>query len=94
MLELFTGGSGRASLNLDVVRPARTQEVEMPNIMVDGPPLDVDKKRVMAKEMTDSAAKAYGLPAAAFVVVIKENPPENVSVGGCLLCDGRADATD
>lgn len=66
----------------------------MPNIVVDGPPLDVDRKRTLTKEITDSASKVYGIPPAAFVVVIKENPPENVSVGGCLLCDGRADVND
>jgi 4-oxalocrotonate tautomerase len=66
----------------------------MPNIVVDGPPLDLERKRALAKEMTDSAVKAYGIPAGAFIVVIKENPPENVAVGGCMLCDGRADVTD
>jgi 4-oxalocrotonate tautomerase len=37
--------------------------------------------------MTDAATKAYGLPQETIVVVIKENPPENVGVGGKLLSD-------
>ena len=37
--------------------------------------------------MTDAASKAYGLPPGIIVVVIKENAPENVSVGGQLIID-------
>ena len=60
----------------------------MPNIEVEGPRIaDLDKKRALAKEMTQAAVKAYGLPEEAIVVVIKENPPENVSVGGRLIID-------
>lgn len=60
----------------------------MPNIEIDGPPLkDLDKKRKMVKEITDAAEKAYGISREAFVVVIKENPGENVAVGGELISD-------
>ncbi|MBN2168881.1 MAG: tautomerase family protein [Actinobacteria bacterium] len=41
----------------------------------------------MANEITGAMAKAYGLPGDVFVVVIQENPPENVSMGGQLVCD-------
>ena len=62
----------------------------MPNIQVEGPILkDVDKKRVLVEEMTDAAAKAYGLPREAMVVLIKENSPENVGVGGKLVIDRK-----
>lgn len=62
----------------------------MPNITVDGPVIeDVEKKRTLVKEMTDAATKAYGLPQEAIVVVIKENSPENVGVGGKLIIDRR-----
>jgi hypothetical protein len=37
--------------------------------------------------LTDAAAKAYGLPRQAMVVVIKENSPENVGIGGELLAN-------
>ena len=60
----------------------------MPTITVEGPPIkDLDKKRMLAKEMTDAASKAYGLPRGIIVVVVKENAPENVSVGGQLIID-------
>jgi 4-oxalocrotonate tautomerase len=60
----------------------------MPNINIDGPIIkDIEKKKLLVKEMTDAAVKAYGLPREAIVVLIKENPPENVGVGGKLLAD-------
>ena len=39
------------------------------------------------KEITDAVEKAYKLPRQAFVVIIKENSPENVGVGGELIID-------
>jgi len=60
----------------------------MPNITVSGPAIiDLDKKRELASVITDAAVKAYGLPKETIVVVIKENSPENVSVGGQLIID-------
>jgi len=62
----------------------------MPNITVDGPKInDLEKKRVLVREITDAAEKAYQFPREAFVVVIKENPPENVGVGGKLVSDRK-----
>lgn len=62
----------------------------MPYIFVDGPVLkDTDKKRTLARELTDTAARVFGIRKEAFVVVIKENPPENVGVGGELLVDRK-----
>ncbi len=62
----------------------------MPNVTVEGPSLSLDKKRELSVEITDTAARVYGLPMEAIVVVIKENPPENVCVGGRMICDNRA----
>ena len=60
----------------------------MPNITVEGPPIkELDTKRKLTKEITKAAVKAYGLPKEIIVVLIKENPPENVSVGGQLILD-------
>ncbi len=60
----------------------------MPNISIEGPAIkDIEKKRELAKAVTDAATRAYGLPRETIVVVIKENPPENVSVGGTLIID-------
>lgn len=62
----------------------------MPTITVEGPPLKaLDKKRALAKAITTAAAKAYEFPGEKIVVLFKENPPENVSVGGELLVDRR-----
>jgi len=60
----------------------------MPNITIDGPVLeDIGRKRKLVEEMTDAAVKAYDLPREAIVVLIKENRPENVGVGGKLIID-------
>lgn len=66
----------------------------MPNITVDGPPLSLEQKREMSVAMTDIAARVYGMSKQAFVVVVKENPPENVCVGGRMVCDDRAILTE
>lgn len=60
----------------------------MPTITAEGPPLkDIEVKRQLVREMTDAATKAYKLPRDVIVVVIKENAPENVGVGGELIAD-------
>jgi len=60
----------------------------MPNITINGPKIeDIELKRNLVKEITDAVEKAYKLPRQAFVVIIKENPPENVGVGGELIID-------
>ena len=60
----------------------------MPNIIIEGPPIkELNKKRRLAKEVTEAAANAYGLPDKVIIVLIKENSPENVSVGGQLIID-------
>jgi len=60
----------------------------MPTITVEGPPIrDIERKRKLVEEITDASHKAYGLPKDIIVVVIKENLPENVGVGGKLLID-------
>ena len=60
----------------------------MPTVTVEGPPIeDLDVKRSLTKEITDALERAYKLPRQVYVVVIRENPPENVCVGGELICD-------
>ena len=60
----------------------------MPIINVEGPALkEVEKKRRLVEEMTDAAVKAFGLPRETIVVLLKENSPENVGVGGELVSD-------
>ena len=60
----------------------------MPSVMIEGPKIeDVETKRELVKEITDALEKAYKIPREAYVVLIKENSPENVGVGGKLIID-------
>lgn len=60
----------------------------MPTIVVDGPKInELEKKRALVNKITAAASAAYQLPEATIVVVIKENSPENVGVGGVLVAD-------
>ena len=64
----------------------------MPTITVEGPPIsDIAIKRKLARGLADIASQAYGLPPEIMVVLIKENPPDNVGVGGELLSDRKQD---
>ena len=61
---------------------------KMPSVTIEGPKIeDVEIKRALIKEITDALEKAYKIPREAYVVVIKENSPENVGVGGKLIID-------
>jgi len=46
---------------------------------------NLEIKRVLAKKVTDAPGKAYSLPGQAYIVLIKVNLPDNVSVGGQLI---------
>jgi 4-oxalocrotonate tautomerase len=60
----------------------------MPHIVVNGPPLkDLDKRRVLVKDIADSVQKVYGVPREAIIVVIREDDASNVAQGGKLLSD-------
>ena len=60
----------------------------MPNISIEGPRIaDLGKKRELVRTVTDAAVKAFGLPRQTIVILLKENPPENVAIGGELLSD-------
>ncbi|MBK5189988.1 MAG: tautomerase family protein [Methanosarcinales archaeon] len=60
----------------------------MPSVTIEGPKIEeVEIKRELVKEITDALEKAYKIPREAYVVVIKENSPENVGVGGKLIID-------
>ena len=63
----------------------------MPTITCEGPTItDIDVKRRLVKEITEAAHGAYCLPRDVIVVVIRENLPENVAVGGELIVDRQA----
>jgi len=62
----------------------------MPIVTVSGPLLDVGRKRELACGLTRVASEVYGRPAEQIIVLIRENPPENVAIGGELSADRRA----
>jgi 4-oxalocrotonate tautomerase family enzyme len=60
----------------------------MPIVQINGPKInDIELKRVLVKEVTDSLQKAYKLPLETYTVIINENSSENVGVSGRLIVD-------
>ncbi len=59
----------------------------MPIITLDGPPLSLEKKRALVTGMTTLAALQYQLPESTMIVMIRENAPDQVAVGGTLIAD-------
>ena len=58
----------------------------MPIITVEGPAIpDVATKRQLVKRLTEVAVDIYKIEH--IVVLIRENPPENVGVEGKLVAD-------
>ncbi|UCE28320.1 MAG: tautomerase family protein [Candidatus Coatesbacteria bacterium] len=63
----------------------------MPIITVDGPQIDdVEAKRRFVETLTDAMAEVYPrIDREHFVVIMRENRPENVASGGVLISDKR-----
>jgi 4-oxalocrotonate tautomerase len=59
----------------------------MPHIVLDGPRLTKEQKREIVEKFTEIASEVTKIPKEAFVVMIKENDPDNVGVGGKLLSE-------
>jgi len=61
----------------------------MPIITVEGPPIeDIGAKRRFVETLTDAMAEVYpGIDREHFVVIMRENRPENVASGGVLISD-------
>lgn len=60
----------------------------MPTITVEGPKIqEIERKRELVKKLTEAAAAVYGIAKEHIVVLIRENSPENVGVGGELVAD-------
>ena len=59
----------------------------MPTIQIDGPPIPIEQKRQLVEKLSDDAAEVYGVAKEHMIVMIRENAPENVGVGGQLLAD-------
>ena len=65
----------------------------MPVITVEAASLDMEQKRRLASELTDVAARILGMPEETIYVFLKENPLENISVGGRLLSEMKKSAS-
>ena len=59
--------------------------MRMPVIIFEGPRLTAEQKEELVRQFTVLASKVTTIPERAFTVLIKENDPQNVGVGGELL---------
>ncbi|HHW25475.1 MAG TPA: 4-oxalocrotonate tautomerase family protein [Bacillota bacterium] len=59
----------------------------MPVITIEILRQDVEKKKEIAKALTDELHRITGIPKQAITVVFHENSADNVSVGGELLSE-------
>ena len=59
----------------------------MPTVTIEGPPLSLNKKRELVSSITDIISRTYEWPVERIIVIIHENPDENVARGGVLLSD-------
>jgi 4-oxalocrotonate tautomerase len=48
---------------------------------------DIDKKRRLVAKLADLMVEVYDVPRESVVVMIKEDEPENVGLGGMLALD-------
>ena len=65
----------------------------MPVITVEAASLDMEQKRRLASELTDVAARILDMPRETIYVFLKENPLENIGVGGRILSDLKKSAS-
>jgi 4-oxalocrotonate tautomerase len=59
----------------------------MPVITLEAGKLNKEQKIQLVKEFTATASKVMNIPEQAFMVLLKENEPENIGVGGELLSE-------
>ena len=59
----------------------------MPTVVIEGPRLNLPRKRTLVRELTALVASAYGWPLENIVVILHENSDDNVARGGNLLAD-------
>ncbi len=57
----------------------------MPIITIEAGKMEKQQKEALIKGFTMTASKNLELPEDAFVVVIKENNPDNIGSGGVML---------
>jgi len=62
----------------------------MPVITIDGPHMSKEQKKDLVESFTREAARVTDIPSQAFIILINENDPDNVGVGGKLLSSRMA----
>jgi len=65
----------------------------MPTITIEGPKRPLAVKRRLVARITDLVEEAYQWERSRIIVILKENPDENVARGGVLLADRRRKKT-
>ena len=60
----------------------------MPTMIIEGPRISLTRKRSLVRKLTAVVASAYDWPLENIVVILHENPDQNVARGGRLLIDG------
>jgi len=59
----------------------------MPTVIIEGPRISLSRKRSLIQKLTALVASAYDWPLENIVVILRENPDQNVARGGRLLVD-------
>ncbi|MGI9862910.1 4-oxalocrotonate tautomerase DmpI [Moorella naiadis] len=59
----------------------------MPIIQIDAGAMSKEKNAELIKAMTNAASSILNIPAQAFVVLIRENSPDNIGTGGKQLSE-------
>lgn len=63
----------------------------MPVVTFEAAQLNVEQKRQLVAEFTETAVRVTGLPRETIFVFLKENSADNVGIGGVLLSDRRVE---
>ncbi|WP_366922933.1 tautomerase family protein [Metallumcola ferriviriculae] len=63
----------------------------MPIITIDAGKMEKKQKETLIEGFTKTASTTLNIPEQAFVVLIKENDPDNVGTGGVMLSKKQAD---
>ncbi len=61
----------------------------MPLITIEGPPMETEKKRELAKALVEAMHGVTGHRKEILTVIFHENAPENVAPAGELLSDRK-----
>jgi 4-oxalocrotonate tautomerase len=72
----------------DARRICKIEVIPMPTVIIEGPRINLSRKRSLIQMLRALVASAYDWPLENIVVILRENPDENVARRGRLLNDG------